>query len=118
MAVNSFTAQINTVKKHNIGAGLTLATITASFNGTQSTLSIASPLRDVSYAKMEFITTNIVTGTTPDVPLLTNSANSSGLINLIANSTNNSDVLAPDRLVFSRNGTNPQDCTVLIIGKA
>lgn len=121
MALQLFTAQKGTVSKHNIGAGLTVAVVATSFVGTQSTLTVQSPLAIVASAQLYPVSsdsTGAGVHTTPDSFLLTNSLNSSGYVTLIANSTNQSDTLVPTGLVFQRNGTNGQDCICVLFGRA
>lgn len=119
MALNNFTAQIETLPKTIIGPGLTTAIVADSFSGTRSTLSITSPLTNVKWAEMIPVTTNSIATaqTSPDNFLLNNSVGSNGLVTMQAASTNNYDTFAPNQLVFSRTGTNNQDVLVLIIGK-
>ncbi len=101
-----------------IGPGVRLSVIKDQFSGTQSTLTIASPVSDVMEIRAVGAPTQIVSGTTYDTIRVNNSVNStSGLYTLIANSTNGSDVITPTAITLTRVGTSTQDVVINLLSK-
>ena len=116
--MGTFATPVITQPRTPIGGGLSVCTISASFSGTLSTLTVSSPILDVTYVHLVPITSDFTdASTTHDRFLLNNTANASGVLNMIATSTNNSDTTNPCGLKWTRGGTNSQDVLILIIGK-
>lgn len=120
MAVPIITTQKITGHKTNIGPGRAQTIIAASFSEGQSTLLVdISGTSDVIDAYFTPVTKNTLDGTAgkPDSFLLVNTINATGVINLIASSTNGNPLFTSTLLSFSRNGSNAQDGIVNVISK-
>ena len=115
---STFSAQKIVAGPANLPGGLGVTAAVFSFNGTNLTFDFVSPVRnvvkvDVSGAPMQVSTD----GATLDRVVLNNTINASGIINLIAASTNGADIYQPTILRFSRAGSNNQDVSLTIFSK-
>lgn len=116
----TFANPVPSVNPTPVGGGLKITVIAASFSQNQASLLIQAPCYNVATAQLTPLTTNDTDGAggSGDKFLLTNTINASGYINLLANSTTAFDALHPQTLKWTRNGTNNQDCTIIIHSKA
>ncbi len=113
----AFASQLQVQPPTVVAPGVRLSVIAASFNGTNPTLTVASPVSNVMAISVRAAPPQLVSGTTYDIIRVNNSLNASGFYTMIANSTNGSDVIAPSGITLTRTGTSSQDIVVEILSK-
>lgn len=114
----SISSPLQTQPPTNIGAGLRASSYAASFAGTASTLNLQIPVANVVDVHVMGVPLQITTGTTLDRIVLNNSVNeTTGLLTLLTNSTNQPYVSLPNVIQFARGGTNNQNIQVTVLSK-